>query len=160
MDQGSYAVNLIRFVSGEEPRVTHAEARLASPDVDRFMTASLALPSGATAQLTCSIWSLEVFRCSLRVKGTEGELRVTNPVAPQLFHSLQRRAGGSVHRERLKGCESTYYYQLRAFAEAVRAGKSMLTDAADAALTIRVLDDIYRAAGLPLRGALSAAENR
>src|SRR5205085_10710429 len=56
MDLGCYGVNLIRFVSGEEPRVVEAEARLASPDVDRFMKASLALPSGATVRLMCSIW--------------------------------------------------------------------------------------------------------
>ena len=88
MDLGCYAVDLIRFVSGDEPRVIDAHARLASPDVDRFMTAKLALPSSGTARLTCSIWSLEIFRCSVHVRGTKGELRVSNPLAPQLFHSL------------------------------------------------------------------------
>jgi predicted dehydrogenase len=156
MDQGCYAVNLIRFVSGEEPRVIDAQARLASPDVDRFMTANFALPTGGTARLTCSIWSLEIFRCSLRVRGTQGELRVTNPVAPQLFHSLKWSVNGEAQREHFGGCESTFFYQLRAFADAVRNGTPIITGAAEAAANMRVIDDIYRAAGLQLRRASKA----
>ncbi len=151
MDLGCYAVDLIRFVSGDEPRVIDAHARLASPDVDRFMTAKLALPSSGTARLTCSIWSLEIFRCSVHVRGTKGELRVSNPLAPQLFHSLKWNANGEKKREHLDGCEATYFYQLRAFAEAVRNSTPVTTGAQDAAANMRVIDDIYRAAGLPLR---------
>ena len=156
MDLGCYAVNLIRFVSAEEPRVMEAEARLASPDVDRFMKARLALPSGATACLMCSIWSWEALRSSLHVRGTHGDLRVINPLAPQLFHSLRWSVKGKMHRERLKGCESTFLYQLQAFAEAVRNGTPIITGAAEAAANMRVIDEIYCAAGLRLRGAASA----
>ena len=47
---------------------------------------------------------------------------------------------------------STYFYQLKAFVEAVEAGTSVPTDIADALLNMKALDAIYEAAGLKLRG--------
>ena len=54
--------------------------------------------------------------------------------------------------QRVKG-EATYDAQLRAFVAAVREGGPVLTGADDAIVTMRVIDDIYRAASLPIRGA-------
>jgi predicted dehydrogenase len=150
MDQGCYAVSLLRLALGEEPTVRRAEARLAAPGVDRFMSAEVDFPSGATGKIVCSIWSSEFFRCSLVVRGSRGELRVTNPVAPHLFHSLKCTVDGRKRRERLVR-RSTYEYQLEAFARAVLTGAPMRTSAADAAATLRVIDDIYVKAGLARR---------
>jgi predicted dehydrogenase len=58
---------------------------------------------------------------------------------------------GSTTRERLTG-DSTYTHQLRAFAEHVRGGARMSSDARDAIANMRVIDAIYTAAGLPVRG--------
>ena len=52
---------------------------------------------------------------------------------------------------RVKG-DPTYTYQLRAFAGAVLRGDPFPTTPADAVLTMRLVDDVYRAAGMPLRG--------
>ena len=49
--------------------------------------------------------------------------------------------------------ESSYTCQLRAFADAVLHGKPVLTPASDAVANMKVIDDIYRAAGLEPRGA-------
>jgi len=150
MDQGCYAVSLVRLAAGEEPSVRCAEARLAAPAVDRFMSAELDFPSGATGKIVCSIWSSEFFRCSLVVRGSRGELRVTNPVAPHLFHSLRCTVDGRERRERLVR-RSTYEYQLEAFAMAVLTGAPIRTNAADAAANLRVMDEMYLKAGLPRR---------
>jgi predicted dehydrogenase len=47
---------------------------------------------------------------------------------------------------------ATYDLQLEAFIAAVRDGAPVLTPPEDAVLTMRVIDDVYRRAGLPLRG--------
>jgi predicted dehydrogenase len=150
MDQGVYAVSLVRLAAGEEPAVRLAEARLAGPGVDRFMSADLEFPSGAIGRVVCSIWSSELFKCNLLVRGSRGELRVTNPVAPHLFHSLICRTDGRERRERLTK-RPTYEFQLEAFARSVLTGAPVRTSAAEAALNLRVIDDMYVKAGLAPR---------
>jgi predicted dehydrogenase len=56
-----------------------------------------------------------------------------------------------VTRERVRG-EPTYDAQLRAFAAAVATGAPFPTTADDAVATMRLIDDVYRAAGLATRG--------
>jgi hypothetical protein len=57
---------------------------------------------------------------------------------------------GRRRRERFGG-ESTYVHQLRAFAAAVRGESANLTPPSDSIATMSLIDDIYTAAGLPLR---------
>jgi predicted dehydrogenase len=47
--------------------------------------------------------------------------------------------------------DTTFTWQLRAFVDAVRGGDLFPTTAANAAGTMQVIDDAYRAAGLPVR---------
>jgi predicted dehydrogenase len=76
---------------------------------------------------------------------------VTNFIAPQDFNRLAVTIDGAKTTERVKG-EASYDAQLRAFVAAVRDGGPVLTPPEDAIITMRVIDDIYRAAGMPLRG--------
>src|SRR5450432_3838653 len=57
MDAGSYAINVLRFLTGEEPEVVQATAKLASPGVDRRMDADLLFPNGITGHMTASLLS-------------------------------------------------------------------------------------------------------
>lgn len=155
MDLGCYSLNFARFLAGEEPQVTSARARCATPNVDRWMQASLRFPSGATARITCSIWSKDFLAGDARIVGESGEIKVVNPNAPHLFHSLEWRDGGGKHKERLTGLPSSYCFQMRAFADAVVDGKPIVTDGIDAVANMRAIDAIYREAGLPLRGAVA-----
>jgi predicted dehydrogenase len=84
------------------------------------------------------------------VVGDRGELRVLNPVLPQLFHRLSVRAGGV---KRVEGFDRrpSYDYQLDAFANAVLRGEPVKTTPEDAVENMTVIDAIYRAAGLALR---------
>jgi predicted dehydrogenase len=153
MDAGCYAVNALRLVAGE-PEVVSAHATLRSPGVDRAMTARLRFPGGtagaATGELVASLWSRHLLSLSLRVTGESGRLRVFNYLMPGTYHRLTWRAGGHTHHERVPG-DATYTHQLRAFVAAVRDGAPVPTSARDAVANMRVIDDIYRAAGLAPR---------
>ena len=50
MDVGCYAVNMLRFLARDEPRVVAARARLLRPQVDRWMRAELDFADGRTAR--------------------------------------------------------------------------------------------------------------
>jgi predicted dehydrogenase len=151
MDTGCYTVNMVRWLAGAEPEVVSAEAKLARPKVDRYMRAELRFPGGFTGRITSSLFSARLVGIGARVEGSGGEMRVLNPLAPQFYHSLKIVRPGRTTRERIQG-DASYTHQLRAFAEHVRGGKPMSSDARDGIANMRVIDAIYRAAGLPLRG--------
>jgi predicted dehydrogenase len=151
MDAGCYAVHAMRTLAGAEPEVTSARAALHSTQVDRLMIADYQFASGATGRTMASMWSRHVLGISARVAGEHGELRILNYIAPQLYHRLTVRTVDGTRHERLTG-DTTYTYQLRAFAgAALRAGPN-LTPADDAVHTMRLIDDVYQAAGLTPRG--------
>jgi predicted dehydrogenase len=141
----------MRFLSGAEPEVVSARAKLSSPGVDRWMTADFRLPEGATGRMTCSMFSAALLRIGARVTGTEGEMRVLNPVGAHYYHRLRIKRRDGVTRERV-GTGSTYLHQLRAFAAAVRDGTPFPTPPSDSVATMRVIDEVYRAAGMHPRG--------
>jgi predicted dehydrogenase len=153
MDAGCYAVHMLRTLAAAEPEVVSAEAKLRSPGVDRVMRADVRFADGRTGRINASMWSTNVLKMAAHVEGDRGSLRVFNPLAPQYFHRFTVTTDGRKRRERVKG-GSTYSYQLAAFAGAVLRGEPTLTPPADSIATMRVIDDIYRSAGLqPRRGA-------
>jgi predicted dehydrogenase len=156
MDLGCYCINVIRFLAGAEPEVTGARALLASPQIDRFMEADFRFPAGATARMTCSLWSRVLLRTRVLVRGTKGELRVWFPFQPHFLHRLKVRSGGGTRVERFSP-ERSYAWQLRAFAAAVRGEGPVVTTAADAVGNMRVIDAVYAKAGLKPRGWQGAA---
>ncbi len=151
MDTGSYTINMLRFLAGEEPEVVQARARLASPEVDRRMDAELRFPNGITGHITASLLSSTLVRVGARVTGEQGEMRVLNFVAPHIYHRLSVRTAKGRRTEHLAG-EATYTYQLRAFVRAITQGTPVLTDPAGAIANMRVIDAVYRQAGLKIRG--------
>ncbi len=151
MDAGCYTVNMVRWLAGAEPEVVSARARMRSRDVDRWMRAELRFADGRTGRITCSMLSSTLLRLEIRAEGSEGSMRVFNPIAPHFYHRLTIRGAGGVRRERVPG-DASYTHQLRAFLAHVRGGARMSTDARDAVSNARVIDAIYAAAGLRLRG--------
>ena len=151
MDVGCYAINCLRLLGPGLPRVATARATLHGKDVDRAMTADFHFPSGATGRITASLWSTKLLRVSARVVGEHGEMSVLNYLAPQVYHRLRVTVDGQTRREHVRG-EATYTCQLRAFARAVATGSAVLTPPSEAVVNMRLIDDVYRAAGLPLRG--------
>jgi predicted dehydrogenase len=151
MDLGCYLINLLRFVSGEEPIVERAEADLLRPNVDKRMRASLRLPSGARVTMDVEMQARRFWDIRFVARGESGLLSVVNPVLPGVAHLFTVRTRAGVRREWFPRTP-TYVYQLRAFVSAVRESAPIPTDAADGVRTMQVIDTIYRAAGLPVRG--------
>jgi len=155
MDAGCYAVHCLRLLGNGEPAVVDARAKLLRPEIDRWMTASFRFPDGSTGRITTSMLSARVVGIGARVVGDRGQMKVFNFVAPQYFNRLTVRTdAGPTTRERVRG-EPTYNYQLRAFCAAVQRGEPTLTPPADSVRTMRIIDDIYRAAGLAVRGGVN-----
>ena len=151
MDAGCYTVHIVRTLGGEEPEVVSATAKLHSPDVDRAMTADLRFPSGHTGTISCSMWSSSLLRLHAVAVGDRGELRVFNPTSPQLYHRMKVTADGKSRVERFPR-RPTYEYQLDAFAAAVLDGADTLTPPSESIANMRVIDAIYGAAGMKVRG--------
>ena len=151
MDVGTYAIHLMRFLAGAEPEVIAARARLSSPGVDRWMQADYRFADGRTGRTTCSLFSAALLKIGARVVGDAGEMRVLNPIGAHYYHRLTVRTSDGRTRERV-GTGSTYLHQLRAFCAAVIEGAPVLTPPDDAVANMRVIDAVYRAAGLSPRG--------
>ena len=147
MDAGCYAIHCLRLLGSGRPEVVSARAKLRSPQVDRAMTADFRFPDGGSGRITASLWSRDVLRISARVVGERGTMRAFNFVMPQMYHRLSTTVDGRTYRERVPG-EATYTHQLRAFAAAVQGGDTNLTPPEDAIVTMSLIDDVYRAAGL------------
>jgi predicted dehydrogenase len=151
MDMGCYAIHLARTIAGEEPNVVSARAKLASEGVDRAMQADVRFPSGAEGRINCSLFSWKFAKIAAVVKLEHGEIRAFNPVLPQFFHGLKwRKSGGSWTKETFPK-KATYAYQLEAFRDAVVHAKPFITTTSEAVKTMKVVDAVYRAAGMSPR---------
>ncbi|WP_081283176.1 Gfo/Idh/MocA family protein [Mycobacterium asiaticum] len=150
MDAGCYAVHMVRTFGRSTPEVVSAQAKLRDPQVDRAMAAELRFAEGHTGRVRTSMWSRRLLDMSAKVIGDDGELRVLNPVVPQLFHRLTVKSSSGRRVERLSR-RASYAYQLDAFAAAVLRGQPVKTSPEDAVENMTVIDAIYRAAGLPVR---------
>ncbi|MCX6044056.1 MAG: Gfo/Idh/MocA family oxidoreductase [Chloroflexi bacterium] len=151
MDLGCYTINQLRYLAGAEPQVVSAKAKTSSPQVDRWMEAEFCFADGRTARTTVSFFSTVLLRIETTVRGDQGEMRVINPILPHRFHRLTVRNAAGKRSEHFPG-ETSYTYQLRAFAQAVRGEAPMPTDATDAIANMRVIDAVYEKAGLKPRG--------
>ena len=151
MDAGCYTVSMVRQMAESEPAVESAKAWLWSPQVDRRMEARFRFSDGRSASILASMWSRTVLKLSLRITGERGEVRVFNPIAPHFYNRVTVRTPDGKTSERVAG-EATYTCQLRAFVDHVRNGTPVPTGADDAIANMRVIDAVYRAAGLKVRG--------
>jgi predicted dehydrogenase len=152
MDAGCYAVHCLRLLGPGDPTVTGARALTLTrdPRVDRAMTADLTFPGGATGRIHTSMWSSTLLRIRARVTGERGTMTVNNFAVPTLPSRFIVTVDGRRRRETFDG-QPTYVHQLRAFADAVAGRPTNLTPPSDSVATMSLIDDIYTAAGLPLR---------
>jgi predicted dehydrogenase len=156
MDAGCYPVHMVRTLAGTEPKVVRATAKLHSPGVDRRMEAEFEFADGRTGAILTSMWSSTLLRMRVVVTGSRGTMRVFNPTAPHTFNRVSVSTSGGRRHERVLG-GPTYGYQLEAFRAAVQEGAPTLTPPPESVANMRVIDDIYRAAGLeprPVTGAV------
>ncbi|MGH3184443.1 MAG: Gfo/Idh/MocA family protein [Streptosporangiaceae bacterium] len=150
MDAGCYAIHMARHLAGSEPEVLSARPVLHSPGIDRAMQAELRFDDVCTGRITCSMWSRRILHVAFRVTGDAGELRVFNPLGPNIYNRLSLRGGAGRKVEHLSR-RPTYEFQLEAFCRAVAGGDPPITGVADAIANMEVIDAVYRSAGLAPR---------
>lgn len=147
MDAGCDAVHMARTFGQGEPRVVSARAKLHSREIDRAMTGELLFADGYPGKVTASMWAWSVPRSTVRLWGSEGRLTLINPLGPQMWHRLSVTTTVGTRRETFTR-RSTYEFQLDAFCRAVIRGEPILTPVSDSVANMKVIDDLYTAAGL------------
>ncbi|MBK1788472.1 Gfo/Idh/MocA family protein [Prauserella cavernicola] len=154
MDVGCYGLHLHQLLAswaGGAPRVLGARAgeRAGRPGVDEWLDATLDFPGGATGALRCHLAG-EDMRFAARLTGSRGEAVAASFVRPDLDDAVTITTGEGTRTEHL-GRRSSFAYQLDALAEHLRTGTPLPVDDVHELATTRLVDDCYRAAGLPPR---------
>ncbi len=156
MDIGCYPLHWLRHVLGAEPHVLAAEAVVGPPHVDVAMRAELDV-GGVPAEARCDMRAGAKWGNGFKVIGSEATLDVWNPLVPQNGHHVKVTRPGEVAEGGAVSRRTTFEFQLERFVAAVRsqqagASWSLPTDAHDGVVSMRVIDSVYEAAGLPRRG--------
>jgi predicted dehydrogenase len=151
MDLGCYPLHWMRQVTGTEPEVVSARADIGNPKVDLTMEAELLFPGGVKGKMLTSMADEWAFSTSLEVVGERGRLFAKNPLAPHHGHELRLEIDGQETTEQVPG-HTTFRHQLVAFVDALHGSKQLPTMGQDSINNMRLIDAVYRAAGLPVRG--------
>ena len=124
MDVGCYPVNFARMVAGAAPEHVAAAARWAPSGVDETLAGTLEYPSGAIAQITCSLNASRVH--SAHVIGSAGSIELeeafTLPFDRPTRIRLRRGARGAETEEIEIAPVNHYRLEAEAFGRLVQAG--------------------------------------
>lgn len=154
MDVGCYAIDLIRAVWGE-PKVVSAEAQLYPDDsrIDLQTDAVLELADGIPATVRSSFIGDDKGAMSLKVVGTNANLEATSVIVPQWGATLKvtNHDGEILLETKAIEGENSYARQLEHLVSALESGAPSILDAHQAVGTMKIVDDIYLAAGLQPR---------
>ncbi|KAI8619717.1 hypothetical protein BC830DRAFT_1078348 [Chytriomyces sp. MP71] len=145
------------------PRVESTTVKKWDKDerIDVDTVAHLTYPGGIKSTIHAALHG-NTLDLSITVYGSRGVFKVTNHVMPFLWHSisLKERHGQTKYttaysESEYTGIQTTYWYQMKAFLEAVEGKGSFyesgLTDIHDAVTNMEVIDSVYDAAQMPLR---------
>ena len=159
LDVGCYAVNLTRWLLGDEPESVLASARL-DPTGEVDLTFSAILDYGqARSVFTASMEQEPDHR--VRLHGTDGWLSVADPFNCPADHvtTITVSSGGDAHphhsslRTLQVPAADHYGLQATAFSRAILEGTAAPVAAEDAAANMRLIDRLFAAAGMQGPGA-------
>jgi predicted dehydrogenase len=152
MDLGIYCIDTLRFLMDAVPDVVSAEAEISHPDIDGTMAAGLRFANGVTAKIRAShIYPEPVVDSALIVEGDAGVLTAAKHFMPQAGATLVvENAQG--RREEDVDTTPSYQFQTEAFVELARRTRPVETDARSGLANMKIIDAMYRAAGLHPRG--------
>ena len=147
MDVGCYCINLMRFITGEEPVSVTAAARIGQvTGVDEALAATLEFPSGVIGHFDCGLRSQR--QQTYTVKGSEGMIVVPTAFTPD------KAAGSRIQHWRGNSCaehiiEAADHYQLMVedFADALLNRRGPRFSPMDAVRNMEVIDRILAQTG-------------
>lgn len=146
MDMGCYPVHWVRALFGE-PTITGATALLNPLGADISMDAEMDFDHDVRGAVRASMLPGLALTAHLEVVGSESTLNVDNVVFPSRGHSIVVERNGLEFISTVAGQE-TYDHQLAAVLDGLRTGRPLPTEGQDSVNNMRVIDDIYRVAGM------------
>jgi len=156
MDGGCYALDCIRLIAAavhgsDAPVVEAALACTDPPGMDITTAARLSLPGGGTAWCESAFTRDGELLDDVHVIGDGGRLWLRDFILGHVGRLIVT-IDGTVTADIPGDGDTTWTWQLRAFAAAIRHGDPFPTTPENAIATMRLIDNAYRAAGLRPRG--------
>lgn len=140
MDVGCYCVNLMRFMTGEEPERVSAAANIGErTEVDETLVGALEFPSGVIGHFDCGLRSFGQHTYTL--KGSEGMIVVPQSfVIDKAVDGIARHWQGDNYSEHVIPAVDQYQLMVEDFADALLKGRPPRFAPADAVNNMVVVD--------------------
>ncbi len=136
-DIGSYCVNGIRYIMGDEPLDVQAFADFDVNKVDVSVVSSIRFSRGRLAQFACTFQS--DYNQSLEITGTEGIIKMNFPFRhPQI--TIQKN--GKQETEVYKNPENSYISQVEHIANCILTGKPPSYSPEESIANLKVIQSI------------------
>ena len=142
MDVGCYCVNLMRFMTAEEPESVTASAKIGiATGVDEVLAASLAFPSGVIGHFDCGLRSYS--QHSYTLKGSEGMIVVPTAFVPHKTADTRiQHWQGDACAEHTISAANHYQLMVEDFADALMNQREPRFAPMDAVRNMEVTDRI------------------
>ena len=140
MDVGCYCVNLMRFMTGEEPETVTATANIgATTGVDEGLAATLHFPSGVIGHMECGLRAFRQHCYTL--KGTRGMITVPDSFVPDKgADTVVRHWQGDTYAEHVIPATDHYQLMVEDFADALLNDRAPRFPPSDAVRNMEVVD--------------------
>ena len=148
MDIGCYCLNVMRFMTGEEPDQVEAIARVGvHSNVDEYLSAVMSFPSGVLGHFDSSFrlqWTH-----TYEIRGTEGRIEVEQGfVVPPTTETRIRCWYGDIYEEIIVPPANSYTLMGEDFADALLNNRPPKFPPQDAVRNMEAIDRLYAAAGV------------
>lgn len=145
MDVGCYCVNVMRFLTGEEPTGFAAQAQFGKTDVDETLVGTLQFPSGILGHFECSLRT--PLKQVYEIRGTEGRIRVENAfVIPSTESTNIQVWRGDKYEEINILPADEYQLMAEDFADSLLNNRPPLFAPEDAVQNMRAIDQLLASA--------------
>ena len=146
MDVGCYCINLMRFMTGEEPSHATAAARFGEESgVDEALAGSLMFPSGVIGSFHCGLRAHN--ERSYAIKGRDGVIRVPAAYVPdKSAETIVQHWRGDDYAEHVIPPVDHYQLMVEDFADALLDGRPPRFPASDAVANMAVIDQLLESA--------------
>lgn len=154
-DMGCYTIDAVRWIAGcNTAKVVSTEMKMMHTGIDHTTKARLLFSNGVNASIYVSYQHF--FPMNLKIKGSKGSLVITSPFSPVApvgplnipVYQMWVRKGISLKPYIIFPTETTYYYQLCAFRDAVINGQQPITSPQSCLENTKIIEAIQRKAGV------------